>query len=148
MALWFAGLAVVAVWAVLRDPRVDYRLVAVGALLPDVVDGVLGGPRLLHSLLFSAALLVAVVLVTVGRRDRRRRLLALPFGTFLHLVLDAVWTRPQVFWWPFLGSRVPPGRLPSLERPVAVVVAQEVAGAVALAWWWRRVSRAPRSLGT
>lgn len=141
MLLWFAGMAVVAVWAVLRDPRVDYRLVAFGALVPDLIDAAAGGRLLAHSLLFSAGLLVAVVLITVGRRARRRWLLALPFGTFLHLVLDATWTRPGVFWWPVLDTAVSEGRIPSVERPVALLVAQEVAGAVALVWWWRRERR-------
>lgn len=138
MLLWFAGLSLVLVWQVFHDPAIDYRLVAGGALLPDMVDVLLGGPRYLHSLLFSVVLLAAVMVGTRGRRGVRRRLLALPIGTFLHLVLDAMWARTKVFWWPAFGLALPGGGLPGLSRPGAVLVAQEVAGAVALAWWWRR----------
>jgi membrane-bound metal-dependent hydrolase YbcI (DUF457 family) len=136
--LWFAGLAVVVVWQVFHDPAIDYRLVVVGALLPDLVDAAAGGPGLPHTLVFSAALLAAVMVGTRGRRPLRRRLLALPIGTFLHLVLDGIWARSHTFWWPFLGTSFTGSRLPSFDRPVPVLVLQEAAGVAALVWCWRR----------
>jgi hypothetical protein len=136
--LWFAGGALVAVWQVFKDPAIDYRLVMAGAVAPDVVDGPFGGARLLHTLAFSVALLCGVMLATRGRRGARRRLLALPIGTFLHLVLDGTWARTEVFWWPGLGLSFGDSGLPSLSRPALVLVVQEVAGAAALAWWWAR----------
>jgi membrane-bound metal-dependent hydrolase YbcI (DUF457 family) len=136
--LWFAGLAFALVWAVFRDPAIDYRLVMVGALLPDVVDGPFGGARAMHSVTVSALLLGVVMVATRKRRALRRRLLALPIGTFMHLVLDGMWTRSHGFWWPFLGWNFTDRGLPSFQHPVLVLVAQEVAGAAALAWCWRR----------
>ena len=53
---WFIGTAVVTVWLVFRDPRFDYRLLIVGAVLPGIVDALLGGARVMHSLTFSVAL--------------------------------------------------------------------------------------------
>ena len=138
MLLWFAGCSLLAVWQVFHDPAIDYRLVVAGALLPDALDAILGGPRLLHTLLASVVLLVAVMLGTRGRRGPRRRLLALPIGAFLHLVLDGMWVRTSVFWWPAFGLSFGDGGLPSLDRPTTVLVAQEAAGLVALVWWWRR----------
>ncbi len=138
MLLWFAGCSLVAVWQVFKDPAIDYRLVVAGALLPDAVDVFLGGPRYLHSLAAGVAALTLVMLATRGRRGLRRRLLALPIGMFLHLVLDAMWARTEVFWWPAFGLDLPGDELPSLARPAGVLVLQEVAGAVALAWWWGR----------
>ncbi|MGI9120060.1 MAG: hypothetical protein ACR2G7_08080 [Acidimicrobiales bacterium] len=142
MILWFAGMAVVAVWLVFRDPAIDHRLVVAGALLPDVVDGVLGrigiwGPWPAHTLLASAGILVGVMLATRGRRQLRRELLALPIGTFLHLVLDGAWADAKVFWWPALGSDVGRQVLPSVERGLANLPL-ELAGLVALVWAWRR----------
>ena len=55
MLLWFAGLSFVMVWNVFRDPAIDYRLVMVGALLPDVVDAPFGGPRVMHSVTAAVA---------------------------------------------------------------------------------------------
>ena len=134
MLLWFAGLSFVLVWQVFRDPAFDYRLVMVGALLPDAVDVVFGGARVLHTLVFSAALLAVVMAATRGRRVLRRRLLAVPVGTFLHLVLDGMWTRTAVFWWPAFGWSFEGTSLPSAERGVMLVAVQEVIGLVAL-WW-------------
>lgn len=137
MFLWFAGAALVVVWQVFRDPALDHRVVVAGALLPDVVDGPLGGARIGHTVLASATLLVVVMLATRGRRPARRRWLALPIGTFIHLLADGVWARAHTFWWPFLGGSLN-DRLPSLDHGVAVVVLQELAGAAALVWFWSR----------
>ena len=137
MLLWFAGLSFLAVWLVFHDPAIDHRLVVVGALLPDVLDAVFGGARLAHSLLGSVVLLTGVMLGTRGRRLLRRRLLALPIGTFLHLVLDAMWTRQDVFWWPAFGWSFRDESLPSLDRG-ALNVVLELAGAAVLVWAWRR----------
>jgi hypothetical protein len=137
--LWFLGGSWVVVWAVLQDPAVDYRLVMLGALLPDVIDAPLGGAREAHSLVGSAVVLVLVMAVTVGRRRLRRRLLALPIGMLVHLVLDGIWTDTRVFWWPFRGwSLAHAGALPSLAHPIALTVVEEVAGAAALGWCWVR----------
>ena len=134
MLLWFAGMAFLIVWTVFKDTAIDYRLVMAGALLPDVVDVMFGGPRLLHTLAFSVGLLVVVMLATRGHRRLRRRLLALPIGTFCHLVLDATWTRTATFWWPFFGTDFEGSGLPSLDRPVALLIALEIVGLLALVW--------------
>lgn len=137
MVLWFAGVSFVVVWAVFRSPALDYRLVVLGAVLP-VGEVVLGGPRLLHTLVFSAALLFLVVLVTGRRRLLRRRLIGLPIGMMLHLVLDGIWARSEVFWWPFLGWSFGTGDLPVLERGGAAIVLLELIGLACLVWVWRR----------
>ena len=139
MVLWFLGGSWLLVWAVLQDPAVDYRLVMVGALLPDAVDGLQGGMRVGHSLAAAAALLAVVMVVTRARRGLRRRLLAVPIGVLVHLVLDGVWTSGRVFWWPFQGwSLATAGRLPSAGHPLVLGLAEELAGAAALLWCWHR----------
>lgn len=138
MFFWFAGLALVIVWQVFRDSAIDYRLVVVGVLVPDAVDAALGGARVLHTLMASVLMLTGVMLGTRGRRGTRRRLLALPIGSFLHLVLDAMWSATEVFWWPFFGLSFDQARLPSLDRPLGVILVQELMGLGAALWWWRR----------
>jgi hypothetical protein len=135
--LWFVGLSFLAVWLVFRDPAFDHRLVVVGALLPDVVDGVTGHAGVAHSLLASAVLLGVVVVGTRGRRHLRRALVALPIGTALHLVLDGVWTTRRVFWWPLAGWDLGDHPLPSVSRGLADVPL-ELAGLAVLVWAWRR----------
>ena len=152
MVLWPAGMALVAVWLVFRDPAIDHRVVVLGALLPDLVDGPLGGARVAHTLVASVALLTAVMLLTHtgrgpgrhSRRAARRRWIFLPVGTFLHLVFDGMWARTTTFWWPAFGWSLS-GRLPALDHGAGVLVAQEVAGAVALAWCWSRFGLGERA---
>jgi len=137
--LWFAGGAWVLVWVVFQDPAIDYRLIMAGAVLPDLVDGPLGGARLLHTLVAGVVLLLGVMVATRGRRRLRRRLLAVPVGVLVHLLLDGTWTDARVFWWPITGwSLAGAGPLPSIAHPLAVTVAEEAAGALALAWCWSR----------
>ncbi len=136
MFLWFIGTAVVTVWYVFRDPRFDYRLLAVGAVLPDVIDLPGGYARWAHSLTVSVGALLVVMLMTAGRKPVRRLLLALPIGMLLHLVWDGAFASTSVFWWPFTGSWGSV-RVPSLQRGWSNI-AFELVGAVLLAWMWRR----------
>src|SRR5262249_12441887 len=84
--LWFAAFAVLGAWAVLRDARFDYRLIALGAILPSLIDAPLGHRALAHTLLFAVGSLAVVMLATINRRPLRRHLIALPIGFFAHLV--------------------------------------------------------------
>lgn len=133
MLLWFAGGATALVWAVFRDPWLDYRLVVAGALVPDVADAVWGGAGPFHAVVLPVGALGAAMLVTRGRRVRRRQALAFVIGLFAHILLDGVWTSAEVFWWPFPGGEPGAQPLPWTDRPVLVVALQEVAGLV-LAW--------------
>lgn len=134
---WFAVPTALAVFAVFRDASIDYRLVAVGALLPDVVDGLIVrrmGPA--HSVVIVVAFLFAVMGATVGHRALRKRLLALPIGMFGHLVLDGAWLTTRAFWWPITsGSRA---SIPSVNRGVVVPIVEEVLGLIALVYLVRR----------
>lgn len=137
MILWPAGVALGLVWVVFRDPAFDYRMLVVGALVPDLLDAPFGGARLAHTLLGSVVVLAAVMLGTRGRRHLRRSLLALPIGMFAHLVADGMWARTTTFWWPFLGRSLT-GRLPALDHGWAVLLFEELVGGVLVVWCWRR----------
>lgn len=136
MLLWFLGVGVLMVWVVFQSPALDVRMVAVGLLLP-WLDVLTGGAFVLHTLVGSVALLAVVMLATRGSRVARRQWLGVPIGTFLHLVLDATWSRTALFWWPFGGAGAFDAQLPELERSALVAVAMELAGAAALWWAWR-----------
>ena len=132
MLLWYVGLSVVIVLLVFQSSGVDYRLVAVGSLLPLAID--LPARRLWrgHTLIASVTLLVLVMLVTIGRpRLLRRRLLCLPIGAFCGLALSAAWTNTDVFWFPFTGSTLPDA--PLLPAP-GIVLLEELAGLAAIVW--------------
>ena len=154
MIFWHLGGTIAILRYVFRDPKVDLRFLALGALLPDLIDKPLGtmlfpgafndsGQVIGHTLLFSLVLMSVVLLVT--RRGRvRRRWMALAVGSLLHLVLDAMWTVQETFLWPAFGWDFPPG-VPEywsslLERVLADPwrIVQEVAGLGYLIYLYRK----------
>ncbi len=89
-----------------RAGKIDYRLVIIGALLPDIIDKPLGlvilsygnGRIIAHTLLFA----LCATAIAFYKKDMR--LYALSGGTWLHLILDSMWLFPVTLLWPFLGN--------------------------------------------
>jgi hypothetical protein len=133
MFFWFIGTVVVAIWFVFRDPAFDYRLLIVGAVLPAIADAAFGGARVLHSVTFSVALLVVLMLGTPGRKPIRKMLLGLPVGTLLHLVFTGAWTNTTVFWWPFGGFGFDDAPHPVADRGWWNVPLELIG--LGLCWW-------------
>ncbi len=88
----------------LKNP-VDFRLVAVMAISPDIVDRALyvlfipdaaSGRLIAHTLIFQVALFVVLVMI-------RRDFWIYGLASLLHLALDAPGSAEQVLW-PMLGS--------------------------------------------
>ena len=98
-------------WLTSLAYRVDIRLLLIGSLLPDIVDKPIGrflfqntfsnGTIFCHTLLF----LIIITLVGLYLYHSRKKtwLLVLSFGTFTHLILDAMWQTPRTFLWPLYG---------------------------------------------
>ena len=140
MFFWFAACGVVLVALVFGSSGVDYRIVALGSVLP-LAENLTGSPWVLHTLVGSVVLLAAVMAITSGRgrRLRRRRWIGLPIGTLVFLVASGAWSRTALFWWPVGGSSgVGQGVPPEFDRPLAVLIAFELAGIAALVWTARR----------
>jgi inner membrane protein len=95
---------------------IDYRLVLLGSMLPDIIDKptwlfAFGdifstGRGYAHSLLFNLILLIGALVLF---RCRKSWLLTVSFSSFIHLLLDQMWNDPVVLLWPLLG------RLPESE---------------------------------
>ena len=105
---------------IFRDPKVDVRFLLLGAILPDLVDLLVGtvirpdlatGELWFHSLL-APSLYMAVVLLVTRRGRRRRAFMALGVGWLFHILLDGLWTDPEVLFWPFFGWEIPAGEAP------------------------------------
>lgn len=89
---------------------VDYRLVLLGSLLPDLIDKPMwlflhssaypSGRSYAHSLLFNLFLLVGGVVLF---RYRKPWLLVVSVSSLMHLLLDQMWVSPVVLLWPLLG---------------------------------------------
>ena len=149
MILWHLGLATVIVYVTLGRRRIDYRYILLGAILPDLVDPLLGlfffegssGRWIAHSLIANVAVTVAIILFLRG--DTRQAVFGVGVGWLLHLVGDAMWDAPQTFFWPLAGTGF-------AERPAEPYSwdlflhpadhlwtwAGEVVGALVLAWFW------------
>lgn len=135
MVIWFAVLSVLLVAIVFRSPGIDYRAVVVGSLLP-LLEGLTGGPKVLHSVAGAVGVLAIVMLATRNRRLVRRRVLGVPIGMMAHLVLDLSFTVTAVFWWPFAGWGFADGQIPEWEH-LGRSLALEVAGIAVGVWAWR-----------
>ena len=103
------------VWAI------DYRLILIGALIPDVIDKplvFLVNPHFVnsslrsigHSLVGVAVMLSLVWVVTRGWQ----RMPILSFGAALlvHLLFDRIWEMPEVLEWPVRGLVLPMQDIP------------------------------------
>ena len=138
MLFWFAGTSLLGMWFTFRDPVIDHRLIIFGALLPDLIDSVRGKQWIAHTLLFPVGILFLVMLLTFGRRASRRRLLALPIGLFWHLVFDASWTNPNIFWWPVAGISFEDREILLVEGTLGQIVLLELSGVLCLIWLFNR----------
>jgi hypothetical protein len=132
--LWHVTLTVVAVRVVFGDPRMDVRFLALGAVLPDLLDLPWGRPAAFHSLVGCVGLLVAIMLGTIGHRRLRRQLLPLAIGALVHLVLDGMWVEQDVLLWPF-SDDVP--HLSLWPSGWSLVVQEGVGLLVAVRLWQR-----------
>lgn len=140
MFLWFAVGSALIVWMVFQSPMVDYRLVMAGSVLP--VAGVAWGAGPFDSLLVPVLVLALVMSVTSlraipRRRTIRRRLLGVPIGMFLYLVLNGSWAEPSVFWWPARGIHFPDVSNPIVSRGVWSIIL-EALGGLGGVWLWGR----------
>ena len=141
MLLWFAFGSIFGVWNVFQSPGLDFRLIAVGALLPLALDAPFGAQSYAHTLCSAVVVLVLAMVFTTGRgrRLRRRRVLGLPIGWFTGLVLSGAWAHKEVFWWPAFGWSRPSA---PLLAPWPVVIVEELVGAAAAWWAWSRFALA------
>ncbi len=149
MILWHVGGTIAVVRYVFKDPAMDLRFLAFGAILPDLVDKPIGwaffdtGRVFAHALVFPVAVLAVVMLATARGTTRRKAWLGLPIGSLLHLFLDLQFTDPEGFWWPFLGAEFP-GQDAALGSRIVDsltdpwVIAGEVVGLMYLVTLYRR----------
>ncbi len=89
------------------DGSIDYRMVIIGSMLPDIIDKPLAlvmdnsvyfsGRGICHGLLFN------LLLLTGGIIFRKAWLRVIWFGSLIHLLLDSIWRAPVTLFWPLYG---------------------------------------------
>jgi inner membrane protein len=149
MILWHLGVGAALVYVTLGRRRIDYRFILLGAIVPDLIDGLLGlfvfdtpsGRWIAHSLLMPVA--VAIMIVVLFKGERRLGVFGLAVGWLTHLVADGMWQAPRTFLWPLFGSGfanqpAEPYSIELFTHPLdhAWTWAGELVGLALLAWFW------------
>lgn len=98
--------------------RINYWYVALGAVLPDIIDKMIGRVIFAHSIanghLIAHTLIFILLLSLAGFHLHRHygdaRLLIVSGASFLHLLEDRLWEEPVNFFWPLFGWMFPTGK--------------------------------------
>lgn len=150
MFFWFIAFGVLSVLLIFKSRGVDYRFVAAGSVLP-LIEGVTGRPWVMHTLAGSVALLLVVMLATIGKGKKllRRQWIGLPIGTLMFLLASSSWQRADLFWWPWpskagtvissnvsaggvTGFGIGHGTIPEFDRSIMMLIFLEIVGVLAL----------------
>jgi len=138
-----------------RIGSIDYRIVLLGSLLPDIIDKPLwlfagshivsSGRGYTHTLLFNLALFICGLILI---RYRKSWLLIISLCSFMHLILDQMWDSPVVLLWPLLGplpERETVGWLPDIIQALfshpGVYIPEIIGLVIVLLFAYRVVTR-------
>jgi hypothetical protein len=97
---------------------IDYRVVLIGAILPDIIDKPIGAglfrSTFHNSRIFGHTLIFSLLLILIGfymlNKRGKKNILIFGICSAIHLVLDSMWLYPDILFWPYFGWRFP-------ERP-------------------------------
>ncbi|RJQ29636.1 MAG: metal-dependent hydrolase [Peptococcaceae bacterium] len=97
--------------------RLDYRLVLIGSILPDIIDKPLGGIILKESLgngrIYAHTLFFLLFLFALSaffqRKFEQPAFFGLAGGSLAHHVFDGMWFDPETYLWPAYGWGFPKG---------------------------------------
>ena len=87
--------------------RIDYRLILVGAILPDVIDKPLAFLLSLEGRLWAHTFLFLFAILALSFVPSWRGLRLVGFGVSTHLLLDRIWNQPAVVLYPAYGWTFP-----------------------------------------
>ena len=107
----FAIFFLIIKWKPEWQPKFDIRWLALGIMLPDMIDKTIGllifrqyidnGRIYAHTLIFSLALSV------LAGHFRNRWAVSISFGAWTHLAFDRMWEVPETLFWPALRLDFP-----------------------------------------
>lgn len=91
--------------------KINYWFIALGAILPDMIDKMIGrvlfADTIANGRLIAHTLLFTILLILLGtyiyKVYSRFGVLCISCAAFLHLVEDAMWNAPGVLLWPLYG---------------------------------------------
>src|SRR5437879_8643410 len=83
--------------------RIDYRLILVGAILPDLIDKPLAFLLSLEGRLWAHTFLFLFAILALSFVPSWRGLRLVGFGVSTHLLLARIWNQPAVVMYPAYG---------------------------------------------
>ena len=137
--------------------RIDYRLVLLGSMLPDIIDKPIGqlffqdffsnGRIFCHTLLF--VLLITLIGLYLYLRHKRSGMLVISSCSMGHLILDGMWREPVIFLWPAYGWTFPktdltnwlPNILHALLTNPGIFIPEYIGGVILITFALRLLSR-------
>lgn len=129
--------------------RADYRIIALAAILPDLIDKPLAifvFPHWNATLLFAHSLLAHLGLWSLAAaRGRTRRALPYLLAFSGHLIADRIWKFPRTLFWPLRGREFERWRNVGSPRAFGqayfralfqypYLTLSEIAGVIAILW--------------
>ena len=96
-------------------PDIKYRYVALGSLLPDIIDKPIGRFILADSIangrIFAHTLIFLLILVMfslyIYRTKKDKNMLIISGASFFHLIEDQMWKHTDTLFWPLFGWDFP-----------------------------------------
>jgi hypothetical protein len=139
-----------------EEPKIDYRVVLIGAILPDIIDKPIGtflfrstfhNSRIFaHTLLFTFLILFFGTILLMKKRNNK--LLTLGVATGIHLILDSMWLYLGILFWPLYGWKFPERAegnwaMTSLEKLFSdpAYFIPEIAGFIIIAFLFYRLKK-------
>jgi len=145
--LFFGHIGItVGVAKVSRLSKLDYRMVLLGSLLPDIIDKplflILGNSFSLSGRDYGHTLLFNLILLSAGlflARKGGKWLFSLALGSLMHLIFDQIWHNMETLFWPLLGPLVGGDTSVLMDKLWAGLVKPEVfvpelAGLAVMGW--------------
>lgn len=94
---------------------IDYRVVLIGSILPDIIDKPIGAGLFRNtfhnSRIFGHTLIFSLLFILIGlyrlKRCGKNNVLLLGICSSIHLVLDSMWLYPNILFWPYFGWKFP-----------------------------------------
>jgi len=97
--------------------NIDFRIVIIAAMLPDIIDKIVGlvilkdelsnGRIFTHSILVVGTISLYIVGIGRVRTGHIVRHIIHAAPAWLHLLLDRMWEQPETLLWPLFGTRFP-----------------------------------------
>ncbi|AKN29780.1 hydrolase [Clostridium carboxidivorans P7] len=98
-----------------NESYIDYRLVAIGSILPDIIDKPIGAyffrSTFHNSRIFAHSLVFSMFLIILGsyyfKRSKNNGFITLGVCSLIHQILDSMWLYPGILFWPAYGLKFP-----------------------------------------